>query len=341
MIMFDVMKEKIDNSIIVQLLFIAVIMFFAYWIYKEMYFMLSAFLGAITLYILLNVPFYTLVLQKKWKKPVTAIFLIVLSIIIIILPIIWLSNYGYNLIVPFVKNPVIFTDAFEKIHAYINEKIQIDILDKSYISKLNTYLISFLQNALGNTMSVIGNITFMYLILYFMLTQSFEMEKWIRSNLPFAQENVQMFMHKTKALIFSNAISIPIVAILQGAVGLIGYWIFGVENFILFALLTAIASVIPMVGALVIYLPLMIYLMANGQVWQGIGVLLWGIIVIGSVDNIARFMLAKKMTNTHPLITIFGVIIGVNLFGFWGIIFGPLLFSVFFILIEIYNREYA
>ena len=69
--------------------------------------------------------------------------------------------------------------------------------------------------------------------------------------------------------------------------------------------------------------------------------MLWGVVVIGSVDNVARFMLQKKMSDTHPLITIFGVIIGVNLFGFLGVIFGPLLLSIFILLVKVYIDEFG
>jgi predicted PurR-regulated permease PerM len=63
--------------------------------------------------------------------------------------------------------------------------------------------------------------------------------------------------------------------------------------------------------------------------------------VITNVDNVFRFVVQKKLGDTHPLITFFGVIVGLDLFGFIGIIFGPLLISYFLILLEIYKKEYA
>ena len=96
-----------------------------------------------------------------------------------------------------------------------------------------------------------------------------------------------------KRQVYSNALGIPIVAFIQGIVGLVGYWIFGVEEFLLMGILTAISSVIPIIGTLAIYLPLAIFQFAVVSPWQGIGVALWGFIVIGSVDNIARFLVQK------------------------------------------------
>jgi predicted PurR-regulated permease PerM len=83
-----------------------------------------------------------------------------------------------------------------------------------------------------------------------------------------------------------------------------------------------------------------VYLFANGQNWQGVFVLVWSAVVVGSVDNILRFMLAKRMADVHPIVTVLGVIIGLKYFGFIGLIFGPVLISYFMILLKIYYLEY-
>ena len=106
-------------------------------------------------------------------------------------------------------------------------------------------------------------------------------------------------------------------------------------------MLTAVCSVIPLVGPSIVWVPLSIYTLSQGQQWQGIGVALWGFIAIGSVDNIARFILQKRLADVHPLITILGVLMGIGLFGFIGIIFGPILISMFILLVRIYNDEFV
>jgi uncharacterized membrane protein len=73
---------------------------------------------------------------------------------------------------------------------------------------------------------------------------------------------------------------------------------------------------------------------------KGILLMACGLLIIANVDNLARIILNKRITNTHPLVVIFGVIMGIPLFGFWGIIFGPLMISVFLLLVRIYYIEY-
>jgi predicted PurR-regulated permease PerM len=199
----------------------------------------------------------------------------------------------------------------------------------------------FVQKTIGGTLSTVGNLLIMYVLLYFLLVQITQVELWIRRNLPFNNHNTQFFIVEFRNLVYSNAIGIPIVAVIQGIAALIGYWIFGVQSFILMAIFTAVCSVIPLVGPSIVWVPLSIYMLSQGEQWQGIGVALWGFIVIGSVDNIARFVLQRKLSDVHPLITILGVIIGISLFGFLGIIFGPLLLSMFILLVNIYKDEFG
>jgi predicted PurR-regulated permease PerM len=94
------------------------------------------------------------------------------------------------------------------------------------------------------------------------------------------------------------------------------------------------------IGAALAYIPLAIIFFANDQVWQGIAMTIFGFAVIGTVDNVLRFTLLKKIGNIHPLTTVFGVIIGLKLFGFIGLIFGPLLISLFMLLLKIYSSEF-
>jgi predicted PurR-regulated permease PerM len=98
--------------------------------------------------------------------------------------------------------------------------------------------------------------------------------------------------------------------------------------------------VLPVVGAALAYVPIALIFFANNQTWQGVVMLIYGFAVIGTVDNLLRFTLLRKLGDVHPLVTVFGVIIGLNLFGFIGLIFGPLLISIFVLLLKIYSSEF-
>jgi predicted PurR-regulated permease PerM len=338
---FVFMLHQIHPNKIRQVLLLAVLILLAILIGKEMYFLLGSFMGAITLYVIMRNWMIKLTTNYKWKKGLAALFLIFSALVVIILPLSWVTSIAFERIKPVIQNPQILTTSFETIHQYLIQEYNIDILNAENIAKINVQLIALARQTIGGTMSGAVSLLFMFFMLYFMLVSAFDIEMWLRKSVPFKNSNVQKVIGEFRSMVYSNAIGIPLVAILQGFVGLIGYWIFGVEDFILMGLLTAVASVMPVVGSMAIYIPLCVYELSLGHTWQGVGIGLWGFILIGSIDNIARFMLQKKIANIHPLITIFGVIIGVNLFGFLGIIFGPILLSMFILLVRIYIDEFG
>ena len=158
--------------------------------------------------------------------------------------------------------------------------------------------------------------------------------------IPMKNINKKETMERINTMVKSNAIGIPLVAILQGVIALIGYLIFNVPNAGLAAIATGFCSIVPIVGTMVVWVPLGIYFMVLGQWGQALGLLAFSAIFISQSDNLLRFMLQKKMADTHPLITIFGVIVGLSLFGFIGIIFGPLLVSLFLLFLDMFRKEY-
>jgi predicted PurR-regulated permease PerM len=141
-------------------------------------------------------------------------------------------------------------------------------------------------------------------------------------------------------MVRSNAIGIPLLAVVQGVVATLGYWAAGVPSPILFGFLTGFATVIPIVGTGIVWAPIVVYLGLTGNWIATIGLLAYCLLIVTNIDNIIRLIIQKKMANTHPLITVFGVILGLKLFGFWGIIFGPLMLSMFFLLLDIFKKEF-
>jgi predicted PurR-regulated permease PerM len=146
---------------------------------------------------------------------------------------------------------------------------------------------------------------------------------------------------EVQAMVRSNALGIPLVAVAQGIVALIGFLIFGIEDPFFWFVIVTIGSMIPFVGTLVGILPVFVLTLSTGHSFQAWGILIYGFVVVGSTDNIIRLYVLKKLDNVHPLVTLIGVIVGVPLFGFIGLIFGPLLISLFMVIVRIYRKEYG
>jgi predicted PurR-regulated permease PerM len=334
------MDKVIDQNRIRQIFFIIVIVLLGLLLFRELYTFVPAVLGAITLYILMHNWMLYLTEKKKWRKGLTVLFLMLASFLVILLPIALLVNMTSSKITYAVQHSSDIIESIKTVIANIEQKIGRNIVSEEDISKLSPLIAQTLPQILGATFNTLTTVFFMYFILYFMLMNARSMENMIYEYIPLRDENVKRIGKEVESMVVSNAIGIPLIAVLQGVVGLIGYFILGVKEPWFWFVVTCITAMIPVVGAALAYVPLAILFFANGQNWQGIAMLIFGFGIIGLVDNIFRFWLQKKIGNIHPLVTVFGVIIGIKLFGFIGLIFGPLLISMFILLLKIYSNEF-
>ena len=106
-------------------------------------------------------------------------------------------------------------------------------------------------------------------------------------------------------------------------------------------MLTGLFAFFPIVGTMIVWVPLVLYMYASGQQWNATGLLIYSLVVTGNIDYLARITIMRRMGNVHPVITVLGVIVGLGLFGFIGLIFGPLLINYIIILSRIYISEFT
>lgn len=334
------MKNELtrNNVFFRQLLFMAALITIAVIIFKQLHFFFGAFLGAFTIYVVLRDFHFKLTEKKGWKPWLSSLFMVILTTIVLL-------ALGF-LLVELVASEISVIDT-SKIISDINDfiknissKIGFKILPENILSSAKGILGSLASSVANTTYSFAANIFMMIMILYFMFMGGRKMERSIIQYIPFSKEQTSTLKSETKKVIYSNAIGMPLILIIQAIVASFIYWIMGINGSIFWGFLTAICGLLPVVGCMIIYVPIGIFLMLNGHIWQGIIEIAYGLLVISNIDNLLRIVLMKKMTNTHPLIVIFGVVLGIPLFGFWGIIFGPLLISGFFLLVKMYYREY-
>jgi predicted PurR-regulated permease PerM len=334
------MSNVLDQNRVRQLFFIIIILMLGILLFIELQSFLPALLGAITIYILLHKWMNWLTEKKKWSKSLAALLLMLFSFIVILLPVGLLANMLSAKVTYAIQHSAELMEALKKVVNSIEHQYDITIASDANINKLGNTIASSLPGILGATFNTLATIFFMYFILYFMLVNSRYIEDAVYEYIPLKEENVSKLGREVDAMVVSNAIGIPLIAFVQGVIALIGYLIIGVKEPFFWFGVTCIAAMLPVVGAALAYVPLAIIAFANDKTGQGIFLLIYGFGVIGTIDNVLRFTLLKRLANVHPLTTVFGVIIGLNLFGFIGLIFGPLLISLFMLLLKIYSSEF-
>lgn len=334
------MSDIISQNRVRQVFFIILILLLGMLLFRELASFLPALLGAITLYILLHNWMFYLTEKKKWRSGWTSLLLMLFSFIVILLPVGLLVNMLSSKVSYAIQHSAELTAALKKLVADLEQRFDVVIASDANINKLGDGITQSLPKILGATFNTLTTIFFMYFILYFMLANGRKMENTLFEYIPLRDENVGKLSKEVHTMVKANAIGIPLIAFAQGVVALVGYLIIGIKEPFFWFGVTCIAAMLPVVGAALAYIPIAIILFANGDTGKGIAMLIFGFGIIGTVDNVLRFTLLKKLGNVHPLTTVFGVIIGLSLFGFIGLIFGPLLISLFMLLLKIYSSEF-
>lgn len=301
---------------------------------------MGGILGACTIYIMVRDQMLYLTQKKKIRKSVTAIILLIEAILCFLVPLslaVWLLISKLQTVN---VDTATFVDTITNLADWIRRKTEYDLLSKENISSIASILPGIGQFLMGGISSFAVNLFVLVFVLYFMLIGGTKMEQYIYELLPFSDSNKKHVMNEINMIVRANAIGIPLLAIIQGAIATLGYYLFDAPSALLFGFLTCFATVIPIVGTTLVWFPLAAYMAISGDWPHAISLLLYCGLIVTNIDNLIRFILQKKMADTHPLITIFGVVIGLSLFGFMGVIFGPLLISIFILCVNIFKEQY-
>jgi len=317
--------------------FLVILALLGYLIIYELRYFSSSVLGAFTLYMLLRKP-YRRLLAKGWHKTLAVLLLVVLTFLAIIIVGGGISMVVYAKIQSF--NPQTILDNLQLFHDTTIQKWGHTISPEEMVVKGAQWLGGVLPGMLSATGNVIANVILMVFVLFFMLQGSESFERGLEHFLPISKGNIELLKKETNHMVISNAIGIPLIMMFQATLSALAYWFTGAGDPIIWGILTGFAGLIPVIGTVVVWAPLAINLLISGNIWQGVVLLVLGCCVISLIDNGFRMIFLKKYANVHPLIPLFGVILGINLFGFWGIIFGPLVISGFLLLVKIYHSEF-
>jgi predicted PurR-regulated permease PerM len=329
------------NNRIKQVLLLAALILLIWVAIKELFFCMPGLLGAVTLYILSRANYFQLVYKKKWKKGRAAGLFLIYYLLLLGIPIFLAVTLISPKVNEFLNNPTTAVESIKQAVIQVQEKTGIEIASQQSLSDSLNKLTAFLPSLLNSTANLLTNLIIMLFFLYYMLYYGREIEKTLFRIIPLKDANTTMLASETKKLVKANALSIPLISIIQGLTATLGYFIFGVQEWALWGFLTGIFAFFPVVGTMIVWIPLVIYTYTTGNTGMAIGLALYSIIVTGNVDYIARITIMKRLGNVHPVITVLGVLVGLGLFGFIGLIFGPLLVNYIIVLFKIYMNEFV
>jgi predicted PurR-regulated permease PerM len=197
--------------------------------------------------------------------------------------------------------------------------------------------VDFGQDALD---LVVGFCIAMYL-LFFLLRDGASVAREIRAAIPLDPIVKARLLARFTTVIRATVKGNVLVAAAQGALGGLAFWVLGVHAPMLWAVVMAFLSLLPAVGAALIWGPVALYLLATGQVWQGFGLIAFGVFVIGLIDNVLRPILVGKDTQMPDYVVLISTVGGLALIGINGFVIGPLIAAMFMTAWQILAAERA
>lgn len=202
----------------------------------------------------------------------------------------------------------------------------------AYLTGAGTLLVASLAGIAGKTV-----ITFF--VLFFLFRDGEQVSFILAFALPISERHSQRLFGEIRKSIVANVYAMAAVAAVQAATSWLGYLALGLPSSPMLAALTGIGSLVPVVGTAVVWVPIALYLLAKGHVLKCILLLLWGTIVVAGSDNLVRAKVLQGEVGMHPLLLIFSILGGLEVFGFLGIFIGPLMLSVTVALIDMLRDE--
>ena len=191
------------------------------------------------------------------------------------------------------------------------------------------------------TLEFIVSLFVMLYLLFFLLRDGDDLSRRIKAAIPLRPEQQRALFDKFAIVVRATAKSTVVVALLQGALGGLIFWFLGIHAPLLWAALMAALSLLPAVGAGLVWLPVAIYFLATGAVWQGVVLIAYGVLVIGLVDNLLRPMLVGKDTKIPDYVVLISTLGGIAVFGLNGFVIGPLIAAMFMAVWDIFSASKA
>ena len=332
------MRDQIDQARWLAVLVATAIALYLCWL------MLRPFLSVLAWAIVLVIVFYPVHKQlgnRINRRGLRAFLSCLLVVLVVVLPLTVLTvAVGEELakVVPNLPSQVSElaqrqTPLFGKVTEWLQNRFGVDTL------RLQEFLIQQVRNSgqrlLGASFNLMGNIVssivkafFVVFTMYYLFRDSDKIVAKLPGALPLRREQSEAIIMRIQQVVSASVYGVVTIALLQGILGGLAFWILGIPSPLLWAVLMAFVCMIPVAGSFLVWLPLSIYLMAMGSWTRAVILIIWGALVISTIDNFLRPKLVGSQTRLHELLIFFSVLGGISVFGLLGIVLGPVVLAI-------------
>lgn len=299
----------------------------------------SALLSTLVLYTLLRPGYIYLTEERRWNHSISAIVLLTLSILVLVLPFYGLSNMVIAKITEVKNDPIYLKNILYRIKHLLPLEDSSQSYLEDVLKKAGSWLTALFPTLISGVFNTVFGLLLMYFLLYFMLKERKTFEATLLKYAPFRQQNALRFAEEMRTTTYANVLGQGLIAVVQGSLVSLAFYVLNYNDPLFWGVITTFISFMPVLGPPVVFVPAAILQIADGNNYAGWAMLIFGFVVIINIDNVLRFIIAKRVGDIHPVVTVLGVVVGLPLFGILGLVFGPLLLSYLVLLVKIYETS--
>ena len=332
------MKQQVEQARWIGVLVATAIALYLCWL------MLRPFIGVVEWAVVLVIIFYPIhkrLAVRIKRRGLSALISCLLVVILIVLPPTVLTVAVAEELAKVLPNlpsqvsqlATQQSSVFGKVAEWMQSRFGIDI-SGSYaffvdqIKQSGERLLGFSLNLTVNIVTSIVKAFFVIFTMYYLFKDSEKILAKLPGALPLNREQSESIIRRTQEVVSASVYGVVTIAALQGVLGRIAFWILGIPAPLLWAVLMTFICMIPLLGSFLVWLPLAIYLMVSGHWTRAVILIVWGAVVISTVDNFLRPKLIKNQTRLHELFVFFSVLGGISVFGLLGIVLGPVVLAI-------------
>lgn len=291
--------------------------------------------------------FYERIAKFLWnKKHLASVLLCLILLFFIIVPISALVVYtasqaprAYQEVVVFInESELLQSDFFQSMEIIPGVEINLNEILVDAGKNISDWLVSGTTIFLRGTTNFIVSLLIIFLTMYFFFVNGRQIVSQLIYWSPLPNKYDLQIVEKFKKISYNTVFSLFVAAIVQGTLSALGLLVIG-WPFVFTFVISAILSIIPYMLGL-FFIPIIIYLLLDGQVWQAIFVTIWNLIIVVNLDELVRAYIIKGKSEINMVFLIFSLLGGITLFGFWGIFIGPIILALAVSIIQIYQLEY-
>jgi predicted PurR-regulated permease PerM len=299
---------------------------------------LSGLLGAAVLYVIFVKPYRRL--TRVVQPGLAAAITLVVALLIIALPLTWIIGVVIDQ-APDSLRSVQGSSLFARVG-----QLRIGSYDVgAEVAKASGTLVSWLSGQVfafvGSATSAALNLVIAFFALYYMLRSGAAMWEIIRGYIPFSYTTADALRDRFFSVTEATLLGTVLVAIIQGGLIGLGFWVVSLPHPLFWGTITAFASILPVLGSALVWLPAVVVLLFQGRYGSAITMAVAGGVIASNIDNLIRPLVYRRVSNIHPMITLVGAFAGVKYFGLLGLLLGPLAIAYLFELLRFYREEYG